>query len=259
VEQHLDDLSMNRLPKIARDTGASLEEIKDAWEFIRHHLNPHPGSEFGVSRNSVINPDVVVEEIDGQFEIRIERGGTPDLSISPIYRNLLKESRPDPKVFEYLRRKIESAKWFIDAIQQRQSTLQRISETLVHRQEEFLRDGVEHLRPMKMQDVAEVVGVHISTVSRAISGKYIQTPQGILPMKRFFSGGTQSESGEMVSQRAIKQRIADIIEKEDRKAPLSDDEIVKRLKADGLTIARRTATKYRKALSIPSSSRRKEY
>jgi RNA polymerase sigma-54 factor len=129
----------------------------------------------------------------------------------------------------------------------------------VKRQEEFLRKGVAFLRPMKMQDIAEEVGVHISTVSRAISGKYIQTPQGIFEMKRFFSGGTVSESGEMVSQRAIKQRLSAIVEKEDRKAPFSDDDIVRHLKEEGLSIARRTVTKYRRALGIPSSSRRKDY
>jgi RNA polymerase sigma-54 factor len=259
VERHLDDVAMNRIPKIARETGASIEAIKQAIDFIRHHLNPHPGAEFGASMNHSIAPDVVVEEIDGRFEIRIEKGGVPDLSISAVYRNLLKESRPDPKVYEYLRRKIESAKWFIDAIQQRQSTLQRISSTIVRKQEDFLRQGVQHLRPMKMQDVAEEVGVHISTVSRAISGKYIQTPQGIFEMKRFFSGGTLSDSGEMVSQRAIKQRLEAIVEREDRRTPLSDDDIVEKLKAEGLNIARRTVTKYRKALGIPSSSRRKDY
>ena len=259
IERHLDDIAMNRIPKIARETGASIESIKHAIDFLRHHLNPHPGAEFGASMNHSIAPDVVVEEIDGRFEIRIEKGGIPDLSISAVYRNLLKESRPDPKVYEYLRRKIESAKWFIDAIQQRQSTLQRISATIVRKQEDFLRHGVQHLRPMKMQDVAEEVGVHISTVSRAISGKYIQTPQGIFEMKRFFSGGTLSDSGEMVSQRAIKQRLQAIVEQEDRRAPLSDDDIVEKLKAEGLNIARRTVTKYRKALGIPSSSRRKDY
>ncbi|MGA0870739.1 MAG: RNA polymerase sigma-54 factor, partial [Planctomycetota bacterium] len=160
---------------------------------------------------------------------------------------------------EYLRRKIEAAKWFIEAVHQRQNTIQRIASEIVERQQEFLRHGVRHLRPMKMQDVADAVGVHISTVSRAIKDKYIQTPQGIMDMKRFFSGGTVSDSGELVSQRAIKDKLREIVDQEDKQNPMSDDQLVDALKAAGLQIARRTVTKYRKALGIESSTRRREF
>jgi RNA polymerase sigma-54 factor len=259
VELHLDDLAMNRIPKIARDTGASVEDVKDSWAFIRDHLNPHPGADFHESRNSTVTPDVIVDEVDGRFEVRAERGTIPELAISPTYKNLLQQARSDPRVHEYLRRKIEAAKWFIEAVHQRQNTIQRIASEIVSRQQDFLREGVRHLRPMKMQDVADAVGVHISTVSRAISGKYIQTPQGILDLKRFFSGGTVSDSGEMVSQRAVKDKLREIVENEDKQNPLSDDQLVDALKEAGLQIARRTVTKYRKALGLESSTRRREF
>jgi RNA polymerase sigma-54 factor len=186
VRNHLEALALNKLPKIAKETGGSIEEIKESWEFIRTHLNPTP-PRLVARREHERRPDVIVEEVDGSFEVRTERGGLPDLAISPIYRTLLKEARTDPKVYEYLRKKIESAKWFLEAVHQRQSTIQRIASEIVQRQSDFLRNGVQHLQPMKMQDVADAVHVHISTVSRAISGKYIQTPQGIFAMKRFFS------------------------------------------------------------------------
>ena len=189
VEHHLDDLALNKLPKIAKETGTSIDEIKDSWAFIRDVLNPHPGALFTQSRNSSVVPDVIVQEVDGQFEVRTERGSLPELVISASYRNLLREARSDPKVHEYLRKKIESAKWFIEAVHQRQNTIQRIASEIVRRQEQFLRHGVQHLVPMKMQEVADTVGVHISTVSRAINGKYVETPQGIFEIKRFFSGG----------------------------------------------------------------------
>jgi RNA polymerase sigma-54 factor len=259
VERHLDDLARNKLPKIAKDTGASIDEIKDSLEFVRTRCNPHPVSDFTHDYNAGVMPDVIVEESDGIFEVRSQRGSVPELAISRNYRELLKEARQDPKIYEYLRRKIESAKWFIEAVHQRQNTIERIAGEIVHRQEGFLRHGIQHLKPMKMQDVADTVGVHISTVSRAISGKYIQTPQGIFDMKRFFSGGTQSDSGEMVSQQAVKDTLKQIVEAEDKQSPFSDDQLVEELARRGVHIARRTVTKYRKALRIDSSSRRKQF
>lgn len=259
VQNHLQDLSLNRLPRISRKTGVSIDEIKEAVEFMRSHLHPHPGAPYGQVMNQVITPDVIVDEVDGRFEIRIERGGLPELRISSMYRKLLQDTKDDKKGRDYIRKKIESAKWFIDAIAQRQSTIERIARAIVDTQSEFLRKGVRYLKPLRMQDIADEVGVHISTVSRAISGKYIQTPQGIFDMKRFFSAGTRSESGEMVSQQAIKQKTLEIIEKEDKQQPLSDDAIVHLLEKDGIKIARRTVTKYRKSLGIPSSTQRRTY
>ncbi|MCR9247239.1 MAG: RNA polymerase factor sigma-54 [bacterium] len=259
VERHLDDLAMNKLPKIAKETGASIEEVKQSWEFVRTHCNPHPGSEFDGGTSTAVVPDVFIEEIDGEFVVKTQRGSVPDLSISPVYRNLLSEAKTDPKVYEYLRRKIEAAKWFIEAVHQRQSTIERVAKEIVRRQEGFLRHGVQHLTPMKMQDIADAVHVHISTVSRTVSGKYIQTPQGIFDMKRFFSSGTMSDTGNMVSQQAVKDTLKQIVDAEDKDSPLSDDQLVEELGKRGVHIARRTVTKYRKALGIESSTRRRRF
>lgn len=259
VEKHLDDLAMNKLPKIAKETGATVDEIKESWEFLRTHCNPHPGAEFAAAAASGVVPDVLVEEVDGRFEVKTQRGSLPELSISPVYRNLLQEAKHDPKVYDYLRRKIEAAKWFIEAVHQRQNTIERVATEIVRRQEGFLRHGVQHLKPMKMQDIADAVHVHISTVSRATSGKYIQTPQGIFDMKRFFSSGTMSDAGDMVSQQAVKDTLKQIVDGEDKDNPLSDDQLVEELGKRGVHIARRTVTKYRKALGIDSSTRRKQF
>ncbi|MEC9048191.1 MAG: RNA polymerase factor sigma-54 [Planctomycetota bacterium] len=259
VEDHLDDLAMNKLPKIAKATGSSIEDIKESWEFLRFSCKPHPGSEFRASGAASVSPDVVIEEVDGRFEVKSQRGSLPELAISPVYRNLLQEAKNDPKVYDYLRKKIEAAKWFIEAVHQRQNTVERVATELVRRQEGFLRHGVQQLKPMKMQDIADAVGVHISTISRATSGKYIQTPQGIFDMKRFFSSGTMSDTGAMVSQQAIKDTLRQIVDAEDKDQPLSDDQLVEALGERGVHIARRTVTKYRKALGIESSSRRKQF
>ena len=259
VEHHLDDLAMNKLPKIAKETGATIDDIKESWEFLRFSCKPHPGSEFDAITTTGVSPDVVIEEVDGKFEVKSQRGSLPELAISPVYRNLLQEARNDPKVYDYLRRKIEAAKWFIEAVHQRQNTIERVATEIVRRQEGFLRHGVQQLKPMKMQDIADTVGVHISTISRATSGKFIQTPQGIFDMKRFFSSGTMSDDGAMVSQQAVKDTLRQIVDAEDKDAPFSDDQLVEELGERGVHIARRTVTKYRKALGIESSSRRKHF
>jgi RNA polymerase sigma-54 factor len=259
IENHLEDITTNRLPRIAKATGRSLEEVKAAIESLRG-LDPSPGGEFGENTATAITPDVLVEELDGRFEVRLTRQRATELRLSPTYRQLLRDNKKDRQLAEFVKKRVESARWFIDAIQQRQSTLERIARCLFVRQQEFLEKGVRALKPLRMQEVADEVGVHISTVSRAVSGKYAQTPRGILPLKYFFTGGTTKESGEVASQAAIKNRIAELVRQEDRANPLSDDQLADLLgQKDRIRIARRTVTKYRKALAIPSSSQRKAF
>ena len=259
IENHLEDITTNRLPRIAKATGCSLEEVKTAIESLRG-LDPSPGGEFGENTAAVITPDVAVEEIDGKFEVRLTRQRSTELRLSPTYRQLLRDNKKDRQLAEFVKKRVESARWFIDAIQQRQSTLERIAKCLFTRQQEFLEKGVRALKPLRMQEVADEVGVHISTVSRAVSGKYAQTPRGIFPLKYFFTGGTTKESGEVASQAAIKNRIAELVRQEDGASPLSDDQIADLLEQrDRIRIARRTVTKYRKALAIPSSSQRRVF
>ena len=259
ISDHIEDIVANRLPRIARTTGHSIDEVKHAIEAMRT-LDPVPGREYGESPAETIHPDVVVEELDGRFEVRLTREGLPELTISATYRKLLRQTSRGDAVRKWIKQRLEKARWFIDAVEQRQSSLLRISKAIFERQEEFLRRGVKGLQPLRMIEIAGVVGVHISTVSRAVAGKYAQTPKGILPLRFFFSGGTAKASGGMASQASIKQRIKELVEKEDPTAPLSDDRLADILRErDGISIARRTITKYRKTLAIPASSQRRQF
>jgi RNA polymerase sigma-54 factor len=259
IEDHLEDITTNRLPRIAKATGRTIEEIKHGLEGIRA-LEPYPGWQYGGSEATAIVPDVVVKEVDGDYEIRMVRQRVPELSLNPSYKKLLREAVEGDGVQEWVKKRIESARWFIDAIQQRQSTLERIATRIFEHQRGFLSKGVKALVPLRMQEVADEVGVHISTVSRAVSGKYAETPRGIFALKYFFTGGTKKETGGVASQAAIKQRIRELVEAEDSKHPLSDDQIASLLEErDSIKIARRTVTKYRKALSIPSSGQRRQF
>jgi RNA polymerase sigma-54 factor len=259
VEHHLEDLTTNRLPRIAKATGATIEEIKHALEALRG-LDPCPGREFGEERAAAITPDVLVDEQEGAYVVRLTRQRFPSLRLSGGYKELLKQGGNDPAVQQWIKKRVEAARWFLDALAQRESTLERIAKVIFERQRDFLDKGARALRPLRMQEVADATHVHISTVSRAVSGKYAQTPQGILPLKFFFTGGTTNDSGEVESQTSIKARIRDLVGKEDRDHPLSDDQIAELLeKEQGVRIARRTVTKYRKALDIPSSAQRRSY
>jgi len=259
IEDHLEDITTNRIPRIARATGHSVDEINEAIQTIRS-LDPIPGREYGESSAETIHPDVIVEEIDGRFEVRLTRERVPNLVVSPLHKRLLREATRGDGVRKWIKQRLESARWFIDALEQRQSTLLRVSKAIFDFQRDFLEKGVKGLKPLRMQEVAEVTGVHISTVSRAVSGKYAQTPHGILPLRYFFSGGTAKDSGGMASQASIKQRIRELVQKEDPHDPFSDDKLADLLKEkDGIHIARRTVTKYRKALAIPSSSQRRQF
>ncbi len=259
VENHLEDLEQNRLPRIAKATGKTIEAVKQTLEILRT-LDPSPGAEFGDTRTNVITPDVIVEEIDGEYVVRLDRQRAPELVLSKKYREYLQQAQKGDGLREWVKKRLESARWFIDAVHQRHNTLQRIAISIFARQRGFLERGVPAFRPLRMQEVADEVGVHISTVSRAVSGKYAQTPRGIFPLKYFFAGGTTKDTGEVASQVSIKQRIADLVAQEDDGHPLSDEELAALLEEkDHVKIARRTVTKYRKALKIPSSNQRRKF
>ena len=258
ISSHLDDLHQNRLPVIERKTGYSLETIKEAFEELKH-LNPWPGREFEDAPAQSILPDVYVEkDKDGKYVIRLEREYTPNLTISRKYQDLL-SGDADPETKEYIKRKINSARWIIDAIEQRYSTLKRVAQAIVDHQTEFLDRGPEYITPLKMEQIAEVVGVHVTTISRAVDDKYIQTPRSILPLKRFFGGGTKNADGEDVAWDVIRIKLREVVDAEDKQHPLSDDALVEELAKHGYKLARRTITKYRKSMMIPSSRQRREY
>jgi RNA polymerase sigma-54 factor len=206
-----------------------------------------------------VRPEVVVEKKEGQLEVRVHDETLPQLKISDVCRALLKKSRRNQQVSSFLRKKIESAQWLIHAVRQRQRTLYDIAVAIVDYQRGFMEDGPHRLRAMRMQTIADIVNVHISTISRAIKGKYMQTPFGIYEMRFFFTGGVSKADGEVESRRNVFRLIGEIIEKEDKRHPYSDSEIARILAGRGLEIARRTVTKYREQQEIPSSRVRKSY
>ncbi len=258
IGEHFSDIARNRYPKVARALGCTVEELKVAVEKIAR-LNPIPGALFGEAPAPHVIPDLQVELVEGEYRVMLEDASLPSLRICNYYARRLQQKGLDPKTEDYLRRKLQSARWLIDAIQQRRSTVFNIASALVETQEDFFKKGPMHLKPLKMQDIADQVGVHVSTVSRAISGKYMQTPRGIYSLKHFFTGGVEKDDGEVESWEVVRQKLLQIVGGEDKSDPLSDEQIAEHLRAQGIDIARRTVSKYRKVLEIPSSRRRKEY
>ncbi len=259
ISSHLEDLEHNRLPAIERKTGYSIALIQQTLAELRK-LNPKPGANFGEVFVPNVIPDVFVElNDDGKYCVRLEDGRTPKLFISATYRNILMSDTANAETREYIKRKINSAQWLIESIEQRRNTLTRVAQAIVDHQTEFLSKGPEAIEPLKMQQIADKVGVHVTTVSRAVDDKWIQTPRGIFPLKRFFCGGTVSADGEEVAWDTVRLKLQEIIDNENKQHPLSDDELVKELAKHGLTVARRTVTKYRKAMDIPSSRQRRDW
>ena len=258
IECHLDDIGKNRLPKIAKETGRSLQDVNDAIEFIAH-LNPAPGGAFSSTPVPYVIPDIVVEKIDGRFEVRLEESEIPPLYVSRLYRNMVQDKSTDRKTRVFIRKKIQAARWLIESIEQRRTTLFRVATAIVDAQKEFIEKGPLALAPLKMQNIADEVGVHVSTVGRAIKDKYMQCPAGIFPIKFLFTGGTTGVDGHDESWKSIKVRIERMIAKEDKSKPLSDKDIADAFAAQGIQVKRRTVAKYREAMGIPSSRRRRQY
>ena len=259
ILNHLEDIAHNRHPAIQRRTGFDLNAIKEAIEDLRH-LNLRPGSQFSAEHAPYVVPDILVERNqDGEYTVRLLDDWLPNIYISRRYIDLLREKGADPKTKEYLKRKIQAATWLQESIEQRRSTLEKVTKAIIKHQRAFLDKGPEHIEPLKMQQIADLVGVHVTTVSRAVDDKWVQTPRGVFPLKRFFGGGTHTASGEEVAWETIKQKLLEIIDKEDKSIPLSDEDLVTKLQESGYPVARRTVTKYRKMLSIPSSRQRKDW
>jgi RNA polymerase sigma-54 factor len=259
IERHLEDIQHNRLPLIEKRTGLSIAEIKEAIDFIRR-LDPRPGARFAFSPNSFVIPDFTLEPLEeGGYKVHLVDDSLPPLGVSKAYALLARSKAVEGKDREYLQRKLQAARWLIEAIEQRHNTLTRVAQEIVDHQCKFIDLGDEFLEPLKMQQIADKVGVHVTTISRAVDDKWIATPRGTYPLKRFFTGGTTTDDGGELAWDTVKQKLSELIAKEDKSKPLSDEEIVNAFKAEGITIARRTVTKYREAMHIPSSRQRKQY
>jgi RNA polymerase sigma-54 factor len=258
VDRHIEDLGKRRFPEIARRLSTTAEQVQRAANFIAT-LDPKPGQIFTADPNNYVLPDVNVEKIGDDFQITLNGEQIPHLRISNTYKDLMSQEKGTADVKDYIRDKIRSGKFLIKSIHQRQQTISNIAHEIVARQKDFLNFGPSALKPMTMVQIADAVGVHETTVSRAISGKYISTPQGVFDMKYFFTPGYQTADGESMSNTSVKGALAELVKNEDPKAPLSDKEIVELLEKRGIPIARRTVAKYRNELNILPSNMRKRY
>ena len=258
IRDHMEALGKRRIPEIARGTGYEIEDVQEALARISH-LEPRPGRAFLPDDDRYVSPEVFVAKEGEEFAVTTNHDNVPHLRISNTYKDLMAQADSSPEVRDYIREKIRAGKFLIKSLHQRQSTILNIAKEIVKRQREFMDKGVAHLKPLTMVQVAEVVGVHETTVSRGVSGKYMQTPQGIFEMKYFFTSGLQTASGEGMSNTSVKDLIADIFKNENPLMPLSDQEVVKMVTAKGIIIARRTVAKYRMELNILPSNLRKTY
>ncbi len=258
IRDHFELLVRRRIPDLARKTGLAPEIIQEAIEEIGT-LDPAPGRRFADDANRVVVPDVTVEDDNGEWKIILNQDYIPRLRLSNTYKELIAKGRLNKQEADYLREKLRSGKFIINAIEQRQRTIERITREIIKHQGEFFTEGVSKLKPLTMTQIADIIGVHETTVSRALANKYIKTPHGVFEMKYFFTSGYQSDAGEAVANTSVKEMIADIIAAEDPGKPLSDQEIVGLLEAKGLKIARRTVAKYREELGLLPSNLRRRY
>ena len=258
VSNFLDSLGRRRLPDIAKALETSVSEVQNAAERIAH-LEPYPGRGYINEESQYVVPELFIQKQDDEYIVTSNNDHFPHLRISNAYKDIMSQADSSQELRDYIRDKIRAGKFLIKSLHQRQQTILNIAKEIVKRQREFLDNGTAFLKPMTMLQIAEAVGVHETTVSRAVSGKYMQTPQGVFEMKYFFTSGIQTASGVGMSNTSVKDLIADMVRKEDISHPLSDDQIVKILGQKGIQIARRTVAKYRSELNILPSTMRKVY
>lgn len=258
VRDHLDDLGARRFADIARALKLSADEVQDAARLIAT-LEPKPGRIFASDATSYVTPEIIVQKIDGDYVILLNNDQIPRLHISDHYRHLMNDEHTSAEVKNYIREKVRAGLFLIKSINQRQQTIYNIAKEIVAVQRDFFDHGVTHLRPLTMAQVAAIVGIHETTVSRAIANKYMQTPRGTFEMKYFFTPGYRTADGQSVSNKTVKDAIAKLVQEEDPAHPLSDQEIVERLGEMGFSVARRTIAKYRDELKILPSHLRKGF
>ncbi len=261
VSEHMEELLENRLPDIAKKMKCKIEAINRAIERMSK-FDTSPGLQIGRDRNHPITADVIVELSDDsdEYSVWLADSNLPGLRINNYYAKMSKDAKTNEKTRKFLQNNVRSAQWIMDAIEQRKNTLLRVTRAVVKYQRDFFDKGQLYLRPLPMSKVADDIGVHLATVSRAVAGKYVQCYWGILPLRKFFSGGMEDVNGNGHSWEAIRAKLQQIIDAEDKAKPLSDDRIRKKLAELGIkNLARRTVAKYRKLLNIPAARFRKKY
>jgi len=256
VELHFEGLSTHKYHEIARALGISPQETQEAADEIGG-FDPKPGRKYAQDEGDYVTPDIIVQEIDGEYVIVLNDGELPRLRISRTYQQLAQNGEFKGKAKEFAQAKLNGANWIIQAIEQRRQTMLKTMHVILERQREFFEKGIHFLRPLTLKEVADEIGMHESTVSRVTNEKFVQTPRGVFRLKFFFSSGLSTQEGEDVSARGVKARIQELIAMEVPQEPLTDQQIVEQLRSEGVQIARRTVQKYRDQLGILSSRYRK--
>ncbi|BCG58613.1 RNA polymerase factor sigma-54 [Paenibacillus sp. URB8-2] len=258
VQLHLTDLSCNRLQKMSDSLGASIAEIQETADRIRR-LNPSPGSVFAHNEHRYIIADITVEKSDDGYLVRLSDIGSPQVSVNPYYRQMLRELPNQEEARQFIHDKFNTASWLIKSLEQRRQTLTRVAEAIVEMQRDFFDEGIQGLKPLTQKEIAEKTGLHESTISRAVSNKYMQTPRGLFELKYFFTSALAAADGESASSESVKRLIKQLIDAEDKRKPLADQTIAELLAKEGLEISRRTVAKYREEMRILSSAKRKRF
>lgn len=256
VGDHFDHLQTHKLPELAKTMGVPLELVMEEMELVKR-LDPKPGRKYSSEEAQPVIPEVTIEKVDDDYILRFEDDGMPHLRINRTYRQMMESKDSSKETRDYIKERFRSAVDLLKNIEHRRQTIYRVCQSIVDRQRDFLDHGIEHLKPMMLKDVAEDIGMHLSTVSRVVNRKYVNTPQGVYELRRFFTEGMRSDTGEDVSTRVLKLKIKKMIEAEDPHRPITDDEVAKRLARDGVKMSRRTVAKYRDQMRIPGSRERR--
>jgi RNA polymerase sigma-54 factor len=259
ITEHLPDLQQHKLPNLSKQTGIDVDTLLAEVQVIRT-LDPYPGRRYSSEEPILISPEIYIEKLedsDQDYIIYFADDGSPRLRISQQYQQMLGQTGVSNETKSFIREKVRSAVDLLRNIEHRRQTIYKVVESIVHRQRDFLDKGVEHIKPMMLKDIAEDIGMHLSTVSRVVNRKYAHTPQGVIELRRFFTEGMMNEEGEEISTRIIKLKIKKLIEEEDTHSPITDDQVVKILAKDGIKLSRRTVAKYRDQMQIPGSRERR--
>ncbi|NOU57242.1 RNA polymerase factor sigma-54 [Brevibacillus borstelensis] len=258
VTAHLQDLADCRYQRIADKVGCTVQEVQAIADLLRT-LNPRPGAAFSQVETRYVIPDVAVEKVGDEYIVLVNDVATPRLKINSFYEKMLSQQKSQEEAKQFIHEKLNAAMWLAKSLEQRRLTLMRVTQAIVDMQRDFFDRGIHYLKPMTQKEIAERVGLHESTISRATSNKYVQTPRGIFELKYFFTSALSTANGEATSSESVKRRIKALIEQEDRKQPLSDQKLAEMLLQEGIEISRRTVAKYREEMLIPSSAKRKRF
>src|SRR5215813_3369280 len=258
IRDHLEELQQHKPPHLSKEIGVEIETLAAEVQFIRT-LDPYPGRRYTSEEPILISPEIYIEKLEenSEYVIYFADDGSPRLRINPTYQQMLSQGTTTKETRNFIKEKMRSAVDLLRNIEHRRQTIYRVVESMVNRQRDFLDHGVEQIKPMMLKDIAEDIGMHLSTVSRVVNRKYAHTPQGVIELRRFFTEGMLNEEGEEISTRIIKLKIKKLIEEEDSHNPITDDQVVKILAKDGIKLSRRTVAKYRDQMQIPGSRERR--